>query len=120
MRFKSRILPVLICLIPALLSAQIISGFGFKTAFTRSKLAIEDFTDFTTWRSGFNVALCLERDVCKFFSVAPQFEYVQKGYASEQVETTETGTEVQTVRANTRLDHLSLPLFLKSNIRPGN
>ena len=111
---KSMNLFVLVCivLIPDFSKAQILSKWGVKTAFTRSKFEVEQFSDFTSWRSGLNVALFGERIVNDFITVSTSLEYIQKGYVNEQVETDESGKEIQDVRANTRLDYLSLlPVF---------
>ena len=97
----------------SVLSAEVISNYGLKAAFTRSKLEIKDFADFSTWRSGFNLALFFEHNLWDYLSVGSQIEYNQKGYLFEQVETNEIGTKIQDVSANTRLDYLSLPLFVK-------
>jgi hypothetical protein len=105
---KSMNLFVLVCivLIPDFSKAQILSKWGVKTAFTRSKFEVEQFSDFTSWRSGLNFALFGERIVNDFITVSTSLEYIQKGYVNEQVETDESGKEIQDVRANTRLDYL--------------
>jgi hypothetical protein len=112
---KSKVLSILIilCFCPVLLHAQIVSNYGIKTAFTKSILNTDDFPNFYTWRSGFNIAFYLEHDFYKYIALILQLEYSQKGYISEQVETNEIGTKIQDVRANTRLDYLSLPVFIK-------
>ena len=113
MKSKLFVILMIVCLFPVLSQAQIISNYGVKTAFTRSIFDVEEYINFTTWRSGFNVAVYAEKDVSDFMSFLLQLEYSQKGYIFEQVETNEAGTEIQDVRANTRLDYISVPLFLK-------
>jgi len=104
---------VIICLIPGLSGAQVISGYGIKGAFTRSMFETEEGYNFSTWRSGFNAAVYAEKEIFESVSLVIQLEYCQKGYCFEQVETDETGMVIQDVRAITRLDYISVPLFLK-------
>lgn len=113
MKSKLFFILIIVCLSPVLSKAQIISNYGAKTAFTRSMFEIEEDFNFSTWRSGFNVAIYTGKNVSEFVSFLLQFEYSQKGYIFEQVETNEVGTEIQNVRANTRLDYISVPIFLK-------
>ena len=113
MKTKLFVILMIVCLFPVISQAQIISNYGVKTAFTRSMFDIEEYFNFTTWRSGFNVAVYAEKDVFDCMSFFLQLEYSQKGYIFEQVETNEVGTEIQDVRANTRLDYISVPLFLE-------
>lgn len=112
---KSKIFSILViaCFCPIISNAQIISNYGIKTAFTRSKLDVDKFYNFSTWRSGFNAAFYIEHSINDFMSFMLQLEYSQKGYIYEQVETNDIGTKIQDVRANTRLDYLSVPLLLK-------
>ena len=102
-----------VALFPATLPAQFLSNWGVKTAVTRSTLDIDQFHNFASWRTGMNLAVYAEHHLWKFFAITPQLEYAQKGYIAEQVETSETGTTIQQVQANTRLDYVSVPLFLK-------
>lgn len=111
MKTKLFVVFIIVCIFPVISQAQMISNYGVKMAFTRSMFDIED--NFTTWRSGFNVAVYAEKDIFDFMSFLFQLEYSQKGYIFEQVETNEVGTEIQDVRANTRLDYISVPLFIE-------
>lgn len=94
-------------------TAQVLSPVGVKTAVTISRFNISNFYNFSKWRTGFNIAVYGEQEFSTFLSLVPHVGYVQKGYISEQVETNETGERIQKVRANTRLDYLTIPLFLK-------
>jgi hypothetical protein len=112
---KTRFLALfmMVCLCPVFVNAQIVSHYGVKAAFTRSTLDIEEFVDFSDWRSGLNLAVYAEHDICDFLALDLQLEYTQKGYIMEQVETDEMGMRIQDVSANTRLDYLSIPLLVK-------
>ena len=65
---------VVVCLFPVLAKAQIISNYGVKTAFTRSMFEIEQDFNFSTWRSGFNVAVYAGKNVSEFVSFLLQLE----------------------------------------------
>jgi hypothetical protein len=104
---------VFVCIFPAMTHAQLFYGWGVKAAFTRSRLAIDDFDNFSTWRSGLNAAIYGEHEFGHYVTVVGQLEYTQKGYIFEQVETNQAGQKIQDVHANTRLDYVSVPLLLK-------
>jgi len=93
--------------------AGIVSHYGVSGSFTRSTLDTDWFDNYSAWRSGFNIGIFVENDLMYYLSIIPRLEYCQRGYIQEQVETDENGNEIQEVRANTRLDYLSLPLSLK-------
>jgi hypothetical protein len=113
MKSKVIFILIIVSLCPIFLHAQIVTNYGIKTAFTQTMFDIDGFYNFTTWRSGFNIAFYLEHNFYKYMALILQLEYSQKGYISEQVETNEIGTKIQDVRANTRLDYLSLPFLIK-------
>ena len=110
MRIRSFLM--LMC-IPAIIEAQVIDKLGIKAAFSRSMLAIEEFDDFSEWRTGFGAAVTLEKQNFHPFSISLQMEYTQKGYILEQVETDNKGNRIQDVRANTQFDCLSIPLLVR-------
>jgi hypothetical protein len=116
MKLSNPVVWVCIVLVPNFSQAQILSKWGVKTAFTRSKLEVRQFSDFTSWRSGLNFAIFGEHTVNDWISVSTSLEYVQKGYLNEQVETDESGNEIQDVIANTRLDYLSMFPLIKIQV----
>jgi len=86
---------------------------GFKFAYTSSGIYHDRIDNFASRRNGFNIALFYEFGNHKFLSFIAQIEYAQKGFVEKQVETNETGEIIQNVKANTRLDYLSIPLLIK-------
>jgi len=123
MKNNKYLLFFLLVITPGILKSQIIDNYGFKIAFTRSKMDIKEINEGTSRRSDINFALFFEKNVNKSISTVIQLEYARKGFVSEQMETNEGGEEIQVVRANTRLDYISLPVFMrikynKSTIKP--
>jgi hypothetical protein len=112
---KTQVVIVAILLLcPVLLFGQFLDNKGVKIAYTSSNISHSIFDDFSSSRSGFNAGLFVEFGKFKLLSFVTNIEYAQKGFIEEQVETGEDGPEpIKNVEANTRLDYLSIPLFLK-------
>ncbi|MDZ7723748.1 MAG: porin family protein [candidate division KSB1 bacterium] len=116
MRLKIIAIFVIACAFPVVIQAKTGFDYGAKMAFTRSRLDIDGFFDSRDWRSGLNVAVYAEKEIFDHISLALQLEYAQRGFIHDQVETSETGKRINTVRANTRLDYVSLPVFLQLKV----
>lgn len=112
MKIKFLIITI-IMLFPVALFAQYFNNMGVKLAYTTSNIYHDIINNFSSRRSGFNVALFLELGNYKYLALVTQIEYIQKGFVEEQDETNEIGELIQHVEANTRLDYLSIPIFLK-------
>jgi len=116
MKYRKYILLIFMIILPATLRSQFIDAYGLKTAYTFSRIIpriAENFPDSNIWHHGINMAVFAEKDIYKIFHIVSQLEYAPKGYVLEQIETNEVGEEVQTVNASTRLDYISVPIFLK-------
>ena len=123
MKYKNYLIFLLLIITPNILKSQIIDNYGLKIAFTRSKINVKEIDNYSTWRSGINFSFFVEKNIYKSIFTIVQLEYAQKGYISEQIEMNEVGEKIQVVRANTRLDYISIPVFMKisyniSNIKP--
>ena len=123
MKYKNYLIPLLLILTPNILKSQIFDNYGLKISYTRSKINVKEFDNYSTWRTGIKWSFFLEQHIYKSISTIIELEYAQKGYISEQVETNEIGEKIQIVRANTRLDYISVPIFMKisyniSTIKP--
>ena len=113
MKCKKYLIPLSILFIPFILNSQIIDEYGVKLAFTQSKVDPKEEAYQTSWRSGLNVGFFAEKGVYKMIHAVIQLEYASKGYRFKSIEMDEYGNRIQTVWANTRLDYVSMPLFLK-------
>ena len=123
MKYKNYLILLLLIITSNNLKSQILDNYGLKVSYTRSKINVKEIDNYSTWRSGINCSFFIEKNIYKSISTIIELEYAQKGYISEQIETNEIGEKIQIVRANTRLDYISVPLFMKisydiSNIKP--
>lgn len=107
---------LLLILLPEFLLAQSIKNNGIKLGYTSSGIYgtfSENTYNLTSRRNCYHAALFIEYCNYSFFSLVSQIEYAQKGFIEKQAETDETGQFIQDVKANTRLDYVSIPLFVK-------
>jgi hypothetical protein len=111
MKFCFRLLLPLFLLLPTRASGQLIREYGFKAAYTSSGI-MTDNADYEN-RSGFCLALFVEGLNISIFALQAQLEYNQRGFVSGLIVTSETGEFVQEVKANTRLDYISLPILAR-------
>ena len=123
MKYKNYLILILLIIIPSNLKSQILDNYGLKVSYTRSKINVNGIHNYSIWRSGINCLFFIEKNIYKSISTTIELEYAQKGYISEQIETSEIGEKIQIVRANTRLDYISVPIFMKisyniSSIKP--
>jgi hypothetical protein len=114
---KKVVLSLAFLLIPLTLAqAQLIKGYGFKAGIV---IANQDFKSTMGLESNFkrrfgvDVAGYIEWCDLKFFSLLTEAHYVQKGMIDEIKATDYTGTYVETVKSNNRLDYFSLPILVK-------
>lgn len=103
---------IMIFLFPILLNAQL-NNKGLKFTYSSSGIYHDQIDNFASRRNGFVFAAFYEFRIHKFLSFLPQIEYAQKGFVEKQVETNEAGEIIQQVKANTRLDYLSIPWLVK-------
>lgn len=116
MRIKIQFVILMFCLIPVLGFTQKSFHKGIKLSFTSSNLSCELLQKSLSRRSGFSVGLFFEVNTGNIVSLVTQLEYAQKGFIESQEEINERLEFIQTVKANTRLDYLSIPVFLKFKI----
>jgi hypothetical protein len=104
-------------LLPLSVQAQLIKGYGAKIGMNSSNTTVslvKTAFDFTERRIGVNAALFLEWSRSSVISLVTQVEYAQRGFNEKQLVTGEYGPEpIDFVRADTRLDYISLPILLK-------
>lgn len=113
MKYRKYIMLLLIIITSYNLKSQIINEYGFKIAYTRSTINPKEKPYETTWRPGINLAFFAEKNIYKILHTVVQIEYNSRGYKIESIETNDIGEEIQVVWANTRLDYISAPFFLK-------
>lgn len=104
---------LLLVITPQLLKSEIIDNCGFIISVNQSKIKVEEYEDYTRLRTGLGLSLFLEKKISTTISSVIHVEYIQKGFITEQIETNEVGEKIQTVKANTRLDYISVPLLMK-------
>jgi Outer membrane protein beta-barrel domain len=120
MKFSSvlRFVSLAAVLLPLSVQAQLIKGYGAKAGANSSKATFSYFqSDFqyeTERRTGVHAAFFLEWGKSSLISLITQVEYAQRGFVEEQMIISEISPEpLGVVRANTRLDYISLPLMIK-------
>jgi hypothetical protein len=96
----------------------LIKGYGLKVGANSSNASLLPVKSAvkigTERRTGVNAAFFLEWGGSSVISAITQVEYVQRGFKEEHEVTGENGPEpLQVVRANTRLDYVSLPILIK-------
>jgi hypothetical protein len=112
MKFKYLILIVIVVL-PNVVFSKYIENYGLKIDYTSTNLKTKYSKDFHYRRSGLSIALFGECLFTNYLAIIAQIGYTQKGFIQEMDETNEMAELIQKVKANTRLDYLSLPLLLK-------
>ena len=95
------------------LSAQDLPQFGIKAGYLSSNISVDKFENFSERRDGFLVGVYSKIFSIDKFSLILQLDYLRKGYNEIQYETNNEGKLIQTVRANTRLDYLSIPILIE-------
>lgn len=112
-----RFISFAVLLLPFSLQAQLLKGYGAKTGVNSSSTTVSPAKtafDITERRVGVNAAFFLEWGRASVISLVTQMEYAQRGFGVKQEVTGEYGPEpIDFVRANTRLDYISLPILLK-------
>ena len=107
MKYNRYLIFLLLIITPKILNSQLIDNYGLKVAYTRSKINVKGIDNFSTWRSGINFSLFVEKYIYKSISTVVQLEYAQKGYISEQTETNEVGEEIEIVVMPRNTGHTS-------------
>lgn len=108
-----------VVLLPLSVQAQLIKAYGVKVGANSGKVTISyaqsDFQQYETERRiGVHAAFFLEWGKSSLISLITQVEYAQRGFVEEQIITGQTSPEpLGVVRANTRLDYISLPMMIK-------
>lgn len=95
------------------LPAQDLPRFGIKAGYLSSNISVDKFDNFSERRDGFSVGVYSKILSVNAFSLLLQLDYSRKGYNEIQYETNNEGKLIQTVRANTRLDYLSIPILIE-------
>jgi len=92
-------------------SAQVVDRVGLKgglvSASASGNLGPLDLER----RTGWSATLFAERDVLPFLALVGEVGYAQGGFVETMEERGPDGTVEQTVRANTRLDYLTIPVL---------
>jgi hypothetical protein len=99
-------------LFPIILNAQLISEWGVIGGYTSSNINTDKFDDISKRRSGFIAGVYSGFLNNPLFSITVQIQYSQKGFTEEIIETNDFGEPIQTVKANSRLDYLSIPILV--------
>lgn len=113
-----RFVPFAAVLLPLSVQAQLIKAYGAKVGANSSKVTLSyvrtTFQYRTERRTGVHAAFFLEWGKSSLISLITQVEYAQRGFIEEQIITGKTSPEpLGVVRANTRLDYISLPMMIK-------
>ena len=91
--------------------AQWVDSYGVKVGVVSASAA--DNLDTFDRRTGLTASLFAERHLLPYLSLTAEVGYVQRGFVETQVERTATGEVVGVVKANTRLDYLTIPVMAK-------
>jgi hypothetical protein len=105
------LLSLLFAVVPT--SAQVVDRVGLKgglvSASASGNLGPLDLKR----RTGWSATLFAERDLLPFLALVGEVGYAQGGFVETMEERAPDGTVEQTVRANTRLDYLTIPVLAK-------
>jgi hypothetical protein len=96
--------------------AQLLKGYGLKGGIVAANQDFEYTQDFqadTKSRTGLDVGIFAEWFDLRIFSVLTEVHYIQKGHVDEYTRTDEFGNPAGTIKHNSRLDYLSVPLLVK-------
>ncbi len=98
--------------------AQIINAYGIKVAYTSAgqQLDHNGHTSPTERRNGFNAAVYAERSYAPFLSLLVQIEYAQRGAGMHYAIPAILPFLPELTLRFTRLDYLSVPVFVKLSI----
>ena len=107
------ILSLLFAVVPT--SAQVVDRVGLKGGLVSSSVT-DNLDQFDMERrTGWSALLFAERDLLPFLALVAEAGYAQRGFVETMAERAPDGTVEQTVRANTRLDYLTIPVLSKLN-----
>jgi hypothetical protein len=97
-------------------SAQLVDRFGLKGGLLSANPSGNVGPLELERRTGWSATLYAERDVLSFLALVGEAGYVQGGFVETMEERESDGTVEQVVRANTRLDYLTIPVLAKLNV----
>lgn len=93
-------------------SAQVVDRVGLKGGLVSASASNLGPLDLER-RTGWSATLFAERDLLSFLALVGEAGYTQGGFVETMEERAPDGTVEQTVRANTRLDYLTIPVLTK-------
>ena len=93
--------------------AQLLKNYGFKAGVTSSGISVRQQYYDLGRRTGMNIGVFAEWLNSQYLSIVTEINYNQRGFIEEMSEENNAGVFIQRVKANTRLDYLSIPLFAK-------
>jgi len=96
--------------------AQLLKGYGLKGGIVVANQDFnytQGFEAGTKNRTGLDVGVFAEWLNHSFFSILTEIHYIQKGHVDEATRTDEYGNPASTIRHDSRLDYLSVPLLAK-------
>lgn len=111
--------------IPAPGHAQIVNRFGVKAGIVSASASAEFSADVSgdqfERRTGFSASVFAEKRVLPFLSVVGEVGYVQRGFVEKLDHYIQRGVVLaeryRSVKANSRMDYLTIPLMVKLNHR---
>ena len=105
------LLSLLFAVVPT--SAQIVDRVGLKGGLVSASASGNLGSLDLERRTGWSATLFAERDLLPFLALVGEVGYAQGGFVETMEERAPDGTVEQTVRANTRIDYLTIPVLAK-------